>query len=96
MKLAPFFQNYELLVDKAESYFQSMKNKYGSYIGCELHCSDCCNAVFGVFLIEAVYIRDQFDNIGDEQKGKAISRAETADHDIESLQEKLKAFEDDP
>ncbi|MDB9822835.1 YkgJ family cysteine cluster protein [Deltaproteobacteria bacterium] len=96
MKLSQFFHNYELLVDKAETSFQRMEKEHGSCIRCELHCSDCCNAVFGLFLVEAAYIREQFDHIGDEQKRQVILRAEIADRDIESLQKKLNTFEDDP
>lgn len=96
MKLAPFFHNYELLVDKAESAFQRMEKEHGSCIQCKLHCSECCNAVFGLFLIEAVYIREHFHQIAEEQKHQAFLRGETADRNFEKLQGKLKNFEDDP
>ena len=79
MKLAPLFHNYELLVDKAEAAFQKMEKEHGQCIRCELHCSDCCNAVFGLFLIEAAYIREQFDHIGEEQKRQVFLRAESAE-----------------
>lgn len=96
MKLAPYYRNYELLVDKAESFFQGVEKEYGQCIKCELHCSECCNAVFGLFIIEAAYIREHFEHIDDVQKGLALERAKAADHDLESLYKKLNAFEDDP
>ncbi|MBN2418526.1 MAG: YkgJ family cysteine cluster protein [Deltaproteobacteria bacterium] len=96
MKLAPFFHNYELLVDKAEAAFHNVKEKYGDCVKCELHCSDCCNAVFGVFLVEALYIRSHFEQIKDNQKLEALERAKLADKAIEDLQKKLKTFEGDP
>jgi Fe-S-cluster containining protein len=96
MKLAPFFHNYELLVDKAEAAFHNVKEKYGECVKCELHCSECCNAVFGVFLIEALYIREHFEHINEDQKPGIIERAKLADMAIEDLQKKLKTFEDDP
>ena len=96
MKLAPFFHNYELLVDKAEAAFHNVMEKHGDCVKCELHCSDCCNAVFGVFLIEALYIREHFEHIKEEQKLGVIERAIKTDKAIEDLQKKLKTFEDDP
>ena len=96
MKLAPLIRNYELLVDKADSAFQRMEKEHGSYIRCELHCSDCCHAVFGLFLIEAAYIREHFDLIDEEQKRHAFLMGEIADRDLEKLQGKLKTFENDP
>jgi len=96
MKLSPFFHNYELLVDKAESAFQNIQGKHGECVKCELHCSDCCNAVFGVFLVEALYIREHFDRINEDQKQVIIERAQKTDQAIEELQKKLKNFEDDP
>jgi len=96
MKLGPFFHNYELLVDKSESAFNNVADKHGECVKCELHCSDCCNAVFGVFLVEALYIQEHFDRIREDQKKEVIERAKKAAQAIESLQEKLKTFENDP
>lgn len=96
MKLAPLFHNYEILVDKAEAGFIRMKNDYGQCILCELHCSDCCHAVFGLFLIEAVYIREQFAQIREDLKEDVIERSKKFDREIADLHKKLKAFEDDP
>ena len=96
MKLVPFFHNYELLVDKAEAAFHRIRGKYGDCVKCELHCSDCCNAVFGVFLIEALYIREYFEHINRDQKLAVMERAERADRALEDLQKKLKTFEGDP
>ena len=96
MKLAPFFHNYELLVDKAEAAFHKVKELHNDCVKCELHCSDCCNAVFGVFLVEALYIREHFEHINEDQKKEVIERAIEADKAIEDLQKKLSTFEDDP
>lgn len=96
MKLGPFFHNYELLVDKSEIAFRNVKEKHGGCVKCELHCSDCCNAVFGIFLVEALYIREHFEHINDDKKQAIIERAKEADQAIEDLQKKLKTFEGDP
>lgn len=96
MKLTPFFHNYELLVDKSERGFLDVQEKHGECVKCELHCSDCCNAVFGVFLVEALYIREHFEQVNESHKKEIIKRAVKADRDIEDLQRKLETFKDDP
>ncbi|MBN1849179.1 MAG: YkgJ family cysteine cluster protein [Deltaproteobacteria bacterium] len=96
MKLSPIFKNYEILVDKAESAFHKVRAGYGEYVRCELHCSDCCHAVFGLFLVEAAYIREHFETIDEAQKRQALLRCDRADEAFEKLQAKLKTFEHDP
>lgn len=96
MKSGPVFQNYELLIDRAEAAFQNAAEEHGSCIRCKIHCSDCCHAVFGLFLVEAVYIREHFGRIDEEQKKQVLQRADQADRDLAVLQEHLKNFENDP
>jgi len=90
------FQSYELLADKAEAAFQGMQKEHGSCIKCEPRCSDCCHAVFGLFLIEAGYLKEQFDKLSDEEKRAALSRCEQAEKSLERLQNMLQAHEGDP
>jgi Fe-S-cluster containining protein len=95
-KANDLFQSYELVVDKAEAAFQEMQKEHGSCIKCEPHCSDCCHAVFGLFLIEAGYLKEQFDKLTDEEKRTALSRCEQAEKSLERLQNMLRAHEGDP
>jgi Fe-S-cluster containining protein len=95
-KTNDLFQTYELLVDKAEAAFQEMQKEHGSCIKCEAHCSDCCHAVFGLFLIEAGYLKEHFDKLTDEEKKAALVRCEQAEKSLERLQNMLRTHEDDP
>ena len=95
-KLPPLFHNYELIVDRAEAAFQQAQDQHGECIKCDLHCSDCCHAVFGLFLIEAAYIREHFEHLSADIKKEVLLRAEKADRDLEKLQKILKTFENDP
>jgi Fe-S-cluster containining protein len=90
------FNSYELLVDKAEVAFQEMQKEHGSCIKCEPHCSDCCHAVFGLFLIEAGSLKEHFDRLADEEKRAALWRCEEAEKSLERLQNMLRAHEGDP
>lgn len=90
------FRDYEYLVDEAEEAFHKVAEEYESCIKCDLHCSDCCHAVFGLFLIEAAYLREHFDQMTDHAMQEALARCERADKEVEKLQKTLEAFEDDP
>jgi len=90
------FQSYELLADKAEAAFQEMQKEHSSCIKCEPHCADCCHAVFGLFLIEAGYLREQFEKLTDEEKRAALLRCEEAERSLGRLQNMLQAHEGDP
>jgi Fe-S-cluster containining protein len=90
------FQSYELLADKADAAFSEMREEHAACIKCEPHCSDCCHAVFGLFLIEAGYLKEQFDKLTDEEKRVALVRCEQAEKSLEGLQNMLQAHEGDP
>lgn len=96
MKPAQLFRNYEFLVDKADRAFQRMQKEHGSCIKCERHCSDCCYALFGLFLIEAGYLKQQFDQLRREEIKAALLRCNKAERDLKRLEKMLEAHEDDP
>lgn len=96
MKLAQLFRNYESLVDKADAAFQEMEKEYGGCIKCERHCSDCCRAVFGLFFIEATYLKQQFDQLSEEEMKAGLLRSNQAERDLKRLEKMLQAHEDDP
>jgi Fe-S-cluster containining protein len=96
MKLAQLFRNYELLVDKADAAFHRMEREQRSCIKCERHCSDCCHAIFGLFLIEAAYLKQQFDQLGKEEIKAALLRCNKAEGDLKRLEKMLQAHENDP
>jgi Fe-S-cluster containining protein len=96
MKTEQLFRDYEYLVDEAEEAFHRVAEEHGSCIKCDLHCSDCCHAVFGLFLIEAAYLREHFEQMKDHAMQEALDRCERADKEMEKLQKMLETFEDDP
>mgnify|MGYP001469362922 FL=1 len=95
-KAEDLYRSYELLADKAEAAFQQMQKEHGSCMKCEPHCSDCCHAVFGLFFIEAGYLKEQFDKLTDEEKRAALTRCEQAEKSLERLQNMLQEHEGDP
>ena len=95
-KTNDLFRTYEGLADKAEAAFQEMQKTHGACIKCEPHCSDCCHAVFGLFLIEVGYLQEHFDKLTDEEKKAALTRCEQAEKSLDRLQNMLREHEGDP
>lgn len=96
MDFTYLFEFYENLVIQADQAFQKMADEYPSLIKCEPHCSDCCHALFGLFLIEAVFLKNDFDRLGEKERSDALLRAQEADKEFAKLEQKLKTFDNDP
>ena len=96
MNLTQLFRSYELLVDKADQAFHEMQQKYGECIRCERHCSDCCHAVFGLFLIEAAYLKMNFDKVDRKKRRAALLRGNKADRDLKRLEKRLQPDNKNP
>ncbi|MCJ7685864.1 MAG: YkgJ family cysteine cluster protein [Desulfobacteraceae bacterium] len=81
---------------KADYAFQRMAGEFSESIKCDIHCSDCCQAVFGLFLIEAMFLKRDFDQLDEKEREAALKRGYEADKSIEELEMTLKKFENDP
>ncbi|MHB8916816.1 MAG: YkgJ family cysteine cluster protein [Desulfocucumaceae bacterium] len=90
------FKDYEKLAQSADRAFLEMKKEYGPNIRCEVSCSDCCNSVFGLFLIESAYINHHFAKLGRKQRRETASRGERADRDLQEVEKRLQAYDHDP
>ena len=93
MDFSSFFTQYEQLVAQVEAVFKKITKEYAPQVNCKLGCSDCCHALFDISLIEAIYIKDQFDRriIGPE-RSDILERVNKVDRAIHQL--KRKAFKD--
>jgi len=96
MDISYLFEPYDNLVATADQAFQRIAGEFGECIQCEPHCADCCHAVFGLFLIEAVFLKRDFGQLNEEERKAALQRGRDADKALEKLQKTLKAFKDDP
>ncbi len=90
------FKSYELLVDKADAAFRKMEKEHGTCINCQRHCSDCCHAVFGLFLIEAAYIKQHFDQLDSKVGREALLRCNDTERALKRLEIRLQRCENDP
>ncbi len=95
MDFTYLYEPYEDLVKKADEVFAEVKKQYPECVTCQPHCADCCHAVFGLFLIEAVFLRVFFDRLDDTEKEEVLSRAKLAEQQMEQLNKKLNLLKDD-
>jgi len=96
MNFTHLFQRYELLVAKADQAFGKMQKDYGAYIKCKLHCSDCCHAIFGLFLIEAAYLQQHFNQLSRKERQAALLRGKKSEKEYRELEKRLKTYANDP
>jgi Fe-S-cluster containining protein len=90
------FKKYQQLVVKGDAAFETTEQEYGSSIKCKVGCSDCCHAIFGLFLVEAAHIQKLFNRLDRKVRREALLRADKADIELQRVEERLQAFEDDP
>ena len=89
----PFFKQYEEVLATADKVFARVKSEHPECVKCKTTCSDCCNALFDLYLIEALYINDKFnEKFKDGERERLIEKSNIADRTIYKL--KRKAYKD--
>ena len=91
MKHPDLFKRYESLVNGSDRAFQRMAKDYVHEIKCKRGCSDCCHAVFGLFLVEAFSLKESFDALDRKERRKILARCDKAERDLQRMQEKHKS-----
>jgi len=57
----PYFIKYQTIVKQADELFARVHKEHQECVKCTVKCSDCCNALFDLALIEAIYMNYQFN-----------------------------------
>jgi Fe-S-cluster containining protein len=84
------FEKYEALVSEADKIFKAVQESHGDCVRCEVHCCDCCYAVFDLTLVESVYINYHFNkSLARKERRPIIRRAEKADRKYYQIKQKL-------
>ncbi len=96
MDFSYLFEPYDRLVSRADKAFERMAGEYPDCIACKPGCADCCHAVFGLFLIEAVFLKHDFDQLREKEKEAALKRGLSAEKELTILERTLSEFKDDP
>lgn len=93
MDFKPYFEKYIQLVQQVDAAFEKVKQEYPDCVTCKEGCSDCCHALFDLTLVEALYIKQCFDEIMSGTVREALlERANEADRKVHRL--KRQAFKD--
>lgn len=93
MNLEPCFEKYKAIVDQVDAVFKKVQEEYQECVRCQVGCSDCCHALFDLTLIEALYIKAQFDKVfKDSPRALILERANEVDRAVYRL--KRQAFKD--
>jgi Fe-S-cluster containining protein len=86
MDFESYFEKYRSLVAQVDAVFKQVQEEYGECVACKVGCSDCCHALFDLTLIEAMFIKHQFDKaIPKEARQKILERANVADRKVYKL-----------
>ena len=96
MDFSYLLEPYDNLTAKADQAFKRVQKAFPDCVKCEPHCADCCHAVFGLFLIEAVFLKHDFDQLGEKERTAVLKRGDEADRELEALERTLREFENDP
>lgn len=96
MDFEPYFEKYMALVAQVDAVFDKVQHEYNECVTCKAGCADCCHALFDLTLIEAMFIKSQFDKIiPQESRKNIIERANKADRKVYKLKRKAsKEFHD--
>ena len=96
MDFSYLFEPYDRQVSLADRSFERIAGEYPDCINCKPGCADCCHAIFGLFLVEAVFLKNDFDQLGEKEKAEALKRGLAAEKELKTLERTLKEFKDDP
>lgn len=94
-KLKDIFEKYEQLAVQAEESFNNMQQSYGDCVKCEVQCSDCCNAVFGLFPVESAYLNNRFNELDQQAQKEITARVKDFEKTLTEMQEKIRECGDD-
>lgn len=94
MGIESLFRSYEQLTARADAVFEQMARDYPDAVQCRRHCDDCCHAVFGLFLVEAAYLQQQFTGLSSAEKAEVVLRCNRADLDLARLQQQISEKEE--
>lgn len=94
MNLSPFLAAYETLVEESEAAFVAYASALGGALRCRKGCADCCHAVFGLFLVEAVAIQRHFQTLERKKRREALLRGKKGERAYARLEERLRGLTD--
>ncbi len=89
--LSPILERYEALRAESDALFQLLADKFPDEVRCKRACSDCCNALFDLSLVEALYLKRAFDRAFGHGRLRSdiLTRASTLDRELTRLKREM-------
>ncbi|WP_419785134.1 YkgJ family cysteine cluster protein [Pseudodesulfovibrio sp.] len=85
-----YFKRYEAIVAEVNALFAKFEAEMPDKVKCGKGCSDCCNALFDITLVEAIYLNKQFnEKFSGIERSEILTRADKADRLIHKLKRKV-------
>lgn len=90
MDFTKYFDKYESLVKQVDDVFKQVNGEFSDEVKCDNGCSDCCYAIFDLTFIEALYLKQKFN---EQFKGKikheVITEASDTDRKIYKMKKQI-------
>lgn len=79
------FEEYERLAKTADAAFAKIRTDFREKVHCVHGCADCCHAAFGLFFVEAAYLRMRFQELDRKKRRAVLNRCAKSERQIERL-----------
>ncbi|MEF2229296.1 MAG: YkgJ family cysteine cluster protein [Pseudodesulfovibrio sp.] len=90
LDFSEYFKRYEAIVAEVDTLFAKFAAEMPDRVKCGKGCSDCCNALFDITLVEAIYINKKFnERFTGLERSAILERADRADRHIHKLKRKV-------
>lgn len=88
---SPIFIKYEKLRDEVDAIFSTVARQYPQCVTCHAGCSDCCNALFDLSLVEAMYLNNAFMKKYEygRERSMVLEKASRQDRQLSKLKREL-------
>ena len=86
MDFSNAFSRYEALVDQVSQVFTKVSSEFSEEVKCKAGCDDCCHALFDLTFVEALYIKEKFDELyNGKARHEITERASTVDRGLAKM-----------
>lgn len=86
MDFSEFFKKYEKIREGVDKVFAQVCSTHPEQVRCGLGCSDCCNALFDLSLVEALYLNARFNQaFTGATRSRILDRADQAEREGEKI-----------
>ncbi len=83
------FDEYERLAKTADAAFAKIRTDFREKVMCRHGCADCCHAAFGLFFVEAAYLRMRFQELDRKRRRAILARCAKSDLQLDRLRRKM-------